>query len=348
MNGEPFGLPTDRAGSDLTPVAYYLEKWAVDDTERMAVSALINAVLEAASRLSKRIARGAIPGDLSAQLGVNTDGDNQKALDLASHDLFVQLLSDAGATSILSEEAELPVKNSRGNGFAVAIDPLDGSGNVGLGAPLGTFFSIIPETPGTDPFAKLGKEIVAAGYVSYGNSLDLGFSVGEGLVLATFDPFVGSFLVLNEHVGIKADTSDLAFNASVRNHTDQGIAAYLADTLSGQPHGKSYNMRWLGAAVGELHRIIHRGGVFLYVGDERPGYENGRLRHLYEANPIAFLMQQAGGAATDGSVAILEKPIASHHARTPLVFGSVNEVNTISNYVAGTPAYCRSGLKWPK
>lgn len=330
-----FELRTDAPDNRRRSVPAYLRDWKGSDDRRWQIAALIEAISRGGQALAVRIARGAVPGDLSALSGVNSDGDDQKALDVASHDLFVSLLLKAGATSVLSEEADLPVKSGRDEGYAVAIDPLDGSGNVGLGAPLGTFFSIIPEAPGVDPFTRPGNDIVAAGYVSYGNSLDIAFSVGNGLVLATYDPVDTQFVILDENAMVKPDTAELAFNASVRSYTEEGVAFYLADCMAGVggPRGKNFNMRWLGAAVGELHRIVRRGGIFLYVGDDRPGYATGRLRHLYEANPIAFLMQQAGGAATDGARPILSKAVASYHSRTPLVFGSINEVNKLSQYI---------------
>ncbi|MFB2563971.1 class 1 fructose-bisphosphatase [Rhizobium sp. IMFF44] len=330
-----FKLKTDALDHRRSSVTAYLRDWKASDAQRWQIAALIEAITRGAQALAVRIARGAVPGDLSALSGVNSDGDNQKALDVASHDLFVSLLLKAGATSVLSEEADLPVRSGRDEGYAVAIDPLDGSGNVGLGAPLGTFFSIIPQAPGVDPFTLRGNDIVAAGYVSYGNSLDMAFSVGNGLVLATFDPVDTQFVILDESAKVKPDTAELAFNASVRRYTEAGVSAYLADCMAGAegPRGKNFNMRWVGAAVGELQRIVHRGGIFLYVGDDRPGYSSGRLRHLYEANPIAFILQQAGGAATDGAQPILSKAVASYHARTPLVFGSINEVNKLSQYI---------------
>ncbi len=316
----------------------YLAAWAGHDDGLLSITALIRSILEGAAILAARIAAGRLPGDPGRLVGANTDGDRQKSIDVGSHRLFVDLLLEAGAAEILSEEADKPETNDNGGPFAVAIDPLDGSGNVGLGAPLGTLFSILPVANDGDTFLQPGKAQAAAGYVSYGNSVDLGFSVGEGFVLATMDPETGRFLILRENVSLPAETSDLAFNASVYRHLEPGMRRYVDDCLQGKdgPRSRNFNMRWLGAAVGELHRIMQHGGLFFYVGDQRPGYELGRLRHVYEANPIAFLCAAAGGKATDGILPILDQRPSSHHGRIPLVFGSSAEVEMIASYIQNT------------
>ncbi|GGB07120.1 fructose-1,6-bisphosphatase class 1 [Brucella endophytica] len=329
-------LEGDASALNHKPVERYLSDWAAGDTDRQSIAELLEAILRGAAVLSKRIAAGKLPGDPGRLVGSNTDGDQQKSIDVGSHRLFVDLLVAAGAAQVLSEEAELPVMGQAGGKYAVAIDPLDGSGNVGLGAPLGTLFSILPNRAGNDPFLQPGREQVAAGYVSYGNSVDLGFSVGEGLVFATMDPESGRFLIVAEKAMLPRATAELAYNASVYRHLSLGMKAYVDDCLQGKagPRGRDFNMRWLGAAVGELHRIFQKGGLFFYVDDQRPGYEQGRLRHVYEANPIAFLCAEAGGKASDGRQAILEKQPQTYHGRTSLIFGSAEEVDTICDYIA--------------
>ncbi|OAP38513.1 fructose 1,6-bisphosphatase [Sinorhizobium glycinis] len=334
----PATLASDEASFRHESVDEYLSTWAGEDRSRQRVTALINGVLDAACLLSERIATGSLEGDPARLVGSNSDGDAQKAIDVASHALFVEILEQAGAGRILSEEADEPVV-FKGSGFGVAIDPIDGSGNLGLGAPVGTLFSIIPFTETEDPFLTSGRRQVAAGYVSFGNTIDLGFSVGDGMLLATMHPQTGEFLIVRRQVRIPPDTSELAFNASVHRHLPSGLSLYVQDCLGGRegPRGRDFNMRWLGSAVGELHRIVLRGGVFFYAADKRPGYQNGRLRLVYEANPIAFLMEQAGGRATDGISAILDRVPTSHHCRTPLVFGSATEVELIASYLNSNP-----------
>lgn len=335
---DPMKLELDGDDSKLKqkPVEGYLCDWAGGATDRQSVAKLLEAILRGSVILSNRIAAGKLPGDPGQLVGSNTDGDRQKSIDVGSHLLFADLLIAAGAAQVLSEEAELPIMGQAGGTYAVAIDPLDGSGNVGLGAPLGTLFSILPYRARTDPFLQPGCEQVAAGYVSYGNSVDLGFSVGDGLVLATMDPESGRFLIVAESVALPRETADLAFNASVYRHLRPGMKAYVDDSLQGKagPRDHDFNMRWLGAAVGELHRILQKGGLFFYVDDQRPGYEQGRLRHVYEANPIAFLCASAGGKASDGHQPILEKQPQSYHGRTSLIFGSADEVDTVCGYIA--------------
>ncbi|OLP53177.1 fructose-bisphosphatase [Rhizobium rhizosphaerae] len=316
----------------------YLADWAGQDGAKVEVAGVIRALLEASRRLAARIAEGALPGDPGLPAGSNTDGDTQKRIDVASHDLFVELLTEAGVAIILSEEAEAPVIGKAGGRLAVAVDPLDGSSNVGTGAPLGTIFSILP-AEGDDPFLVPGRRQIAAGYVSYGHTVDLGFSVGHGVVLATFSPSQQTFLITGSATSLAGDAKELAFNASVTPHLAPAMRRFVEDCWTGKagPRGKSYNMRWLGALVGDLHRILKRKGLFFYVGDARPGYAQGRLRHVYECNPIAFLVEQAGGKATDGVTPLLDLVPTGHHARVPLVFGAAAEVDAVADYLqAGT------------
>lgn len=332
-------LLNNTADAKRQSVKDYLCAWAGQNTQRLRVAVLVEAVLDGAKTLAAILAAGAIAGDPGELVGSNTDGDMQKAIDVASHELFLDLLKAAGAAQVLSEEAEQP-SCFEDHGLGVAIDPLDGSGNVGTGAPVGTLFSIIPFHKGEDPFLKCGREQVAAGYVSFGNSVDLGFTVGDGLVLATLSDETGEFVVVRDRAKIERETSSLAYNASVYRHLRPAVRSYVDDCLSGKEgtRQRDFNMRWIGAAVGDLHRIILKGGLFFYVGDNRPGYENGRLRHVYEANPVAFLMLAADGKATDGTIDILDKLPTSHHGRTPLIFGSAAEVDVLSLYYSN-PLY---------
>lgn len=331
----PLVLAGDSETVDAQSVADYLDGWTGGDALRVATADAIKAILFGAGRLAARIARGSLPGDPGKLVGVNTDQDNQKSIDVGSHQLFVDLLTAAGVASILSEEADQPVPGKAGGLIAVAVDPLDGSGNVGLGAPLGTIFSIVPGDS-DEPFLRPGNRQIAAGYVSYGNSVDLGFSVGDGVIFATFDPASGVFLITRRNVTLPEHASELAFNASVYRHLSAEMRAYVDDTFAGKdgPRGRNFNMRWLGAAVGDLHRIFQRGGLFFYVSDRRPGYEKGRLRLVYEANPIAFLCKQAGGKATDGLNPILDIEPKAYHERSSLVFGVAEEVDIVREYFA--------------
>ena len=299
------------------------------------LAGIVLAIAGAAPALADRLALGHLPGDPAAIVGVNESGDRQKALDVGAHEFLLAALAAADVGAVLSEEAEDVTVLSDSGAYDVAIDPIDGSGSIGIGAPLGLLFAVFP----AGGFLRSGREVVAAGYVSFGHSIDLGFSLGDGVSIATFDRRSGRFHVTDTGVTLAPETTVIAYNASNARHVAPGLKAYLADLVAGAdgPRGHDTNMRWLAAAVGELHRIMRQGGVFLYPADSRPEYGSGHLRLLYEAFPIAFLMEQAGGAATDGRQPILQRTAETLHQQTPLIFGSRAEVATISRYLDATP-----------
>ncbi|MBE3638227.1 class 1 fructose-bisphosphatase [Mangrovicoccus algicola] len=295
---------------------------------------VVAAIAAALPPLALRLAAGHLPGDPAAIVGVNDSGDRQKALDVAAHDHLILALKAAGARLVLSEEAEEVALLTPGGRWDVVIDPIDGSGSIGIGAPLGLLFAIYPAGP--EGVLRRGREAVAAGYASFGHSLDFGFSLGQGVHVATWDPLLAVFVMTRNDLALAPGTKSIAYNASNERHWVPGLQRYAADLRAGStgPRGKDFNMRWLAAAVGELHRILLQGGAFLYPADRRSGYENGRLRLCYEAVPIAFLIEQAGGRATDGRRDILDILPDAPHQHTPLVFGAADEVDTIAKYLA--------------
>lgn len=295
---------------------------------------LVAALAHALPPLADRLAAGRLHGDPEAVVGVNDSGDRQKALDVAAHDHMLAALAAAGVRKVLSEEAEEIIDLNPEGAFDVAIDPIDGSGSIGIGAPLGMLFSILPAAP--EGFLRTGRAVVAAGYASFGHSCDFGFSLGDGVTIATFDRELGGFRIAREGVTLAPETKSVAYNASNERHWPEGLQAWLRDVRAGKdgPRGKDFNMRWLGAAVGDMHRILLQGGVFLYPADRRKGYESGRLRLLYEAVPMAFLVEQAGGQATDGTMPILDRLPQKPHEHAPLVFGASGEVELIGRYLA--------------
>lgn len=300
-------------------------------------AAIVLAIADAVIPLADRLAAGRLDGEPDAIVGINESGDKQKALDLAAHEHMLAALRSAGVARVLSEEAESVIELNPDGAWDVAIDPIDGSGSIGIGAPLGTLFSILPTA--ADGFLRSGRAVVAAGYASFGHSVDFGFSLGDGVSIATYDRRAGQFRVVATAVKVAAVTNSIAYNASNERHWATALRGYVRDLLAGAegPRGREFNMRWLAAAVGELHRILLQGGVFLYPGDSRAGYAQGRLRLVYEAVPIAFLMEQAGGSATDGTTAILDLTPREPHAHTPLIFGAADEVTTIGRYIGGKP-----------
>ncbi|RJL16502.1 class 1 fructose-bisphosphatase [Paracoccus siganidrum] len=302
-------------------------------------AAIIRAIAEAQPPLAARLAAGRLHGDPTEIVGVNDSGDRQKALDVGAHHHMVAVLARAGVRKVLSEEVEAVIDLNPDGAFDVAMDPIDGSGSIGIGAPLGMLFSVLPAAP--QGFLRTGRAVVAAGYASFGHSMDFGWSLGDGTHVAGFDAQAGAFRMVRENVTLKPEASTLAYNASNERHWAPGLQAWVREIRAGKDgqRGRDFNMRWLAAAVGELHRILLQGGAFLYPADARPGYERGRLRLIYECAPIAFLIEQAGGGASDGEGAILDRQPAGHHDMSPLIFGAADEVRTILAHIAASDSH---------
>ncbi len=285
--------------------------------------------------IAKRIARSGIAEDLGAARGTNTDGDTQKALDVIADEAFVAALKTSAVRYLASEEQDEVIPLDPNGTLALAIDPLDGSSNIDTNASIGSIFAIhrAAESPAAS-FLRPGREMLAAGYAIYGPQCCLMVSFGEGVVKYVLDPETGRFTLLGRIPDIPAEAQEYAINASNYRHWPAPIRAYVDDRVAGTegPAGRNFNMRWIASLVAETHRIMTRGGIFLYPKDSRKGYENGRLRLLYECAPIAFLVEQAGGRATDGISAILDAVPLTLHARTPLVFGSANKVMRVVTY----------------
>lgn len=296
-------------------------------TER-ELARLIEAIAEGSVAVALRLAQGRLTGDPTAVVGVNDSGDKQKALDMAAHDHFLALFRGLSVRSVLSEEADaVETLNPEGQ-YDIAMDPIDGSGSIGIGAPLGALFAIFPAG---ETFLRRGREMVAACYVSFGHSVDFGFSTGQGVAIAALDPVSGMYHVDAPDVRVKPETATVAFNASNHRRWPDALRGYIDGLIAGKdgPRGKDFNMRWIAAAVGDLHRILRQGGVFMYPADTRPAYTEGFLRLAYEAFPIAFLIEQAGGIASDGAGPILDRVPEHLHDRTPLYFGSSGEMTAL-------------------
>jgi len=317
----------------------YLEEWAGDDLERQAVADTTRIIAESCCAISEIIALGPLAGALGAEHGSNVDGDVQKELDIRANDLIIEELRSAPVAWAASEELDDPVELNKGAPMYVAIDPLDGSSNIDTNVSVGTIFSVMPMkcgNGGTDAecFLQKGDRQVAAGYVIYGPQTALVMTLGDGTHIFTLNPDTGEFCLTMPGVKIAEDTHEFAINSSNSRRWDGHVRAYVDDCLKGEegPHNKNYNTRWIASLVAECHRILSRGGIFLYPGDRRPGYQSGRLRLAYECNPIAFLTEQAGGAASDGHQRILEIEPGDIHQRVPMIFGSVNEVALVDQY----------------
>ena len=285
--------------------------------------------------LAITIAQGPLGQTLGAAVGENTDGDSQKALDVMADAEFADALSGAQVRWYASEEQDEVVELDPKGRYALAIDPLDGSSNIDVNVSIGTIFSIFEA--GNDALASFlrpAHEQIAAGYIIYGPQTALMVTFGQGTQHYVLDPQSQRFRLVNAAVSLPENASEFAINASNYNHWKKPVRAYIDDCLAGAegPRGHSFNMRWVASLVAETHRILSRGGIFLYPSDDRPGYDRGRLRMVYEAAPIAFLVEQAGGRATDGSDRILDKTATTLHGRTPLVFGSSEKVARVAAY----------------
>lgn len=311
----------------------------------------IMALATVAIGLAHDIATGPLRAAHSAKVGQNADGDGQTSLDVAADEAFIEALAAADVRWFASEERETISELDGGGHWAVAIDPLDGSSNIDTNVSIGTIFSIFDaRADGEASFLRPGREQAAAGYIIYGPQTAMILTVGEGVALFVLDRERG-FVLVGQDLRIPPHAAEFAINASNYRHWSPPIRAYIDDCLAGSegPRGINFNMRWIASLVAEAHRIMVRGGIFLYPADSRDGYQKGRLRHVYECAPIALLVERAGGLATDACDAILDKVPASLHARTPFVFGSREKVARVAAYhempdAEVAPLFGRRGL----
>ncbi len=301
---------------------------------------LIRTLLAACKEISFRVSQGALAGVLGSTLSENVQGEQQKKLDVISNQIILDTLRESGYVKAISSEEEEEVVgcNPEGN-YLVSFDPLDGSSNTDINSLIGTIFSIshAPQwMDANDPAAFLqpGSQQVAAGYVLYGPSTMLAMTTGRGTHMYTLDKTHGGFLLTQANVQVPEDTAEFAINTSNQRHWQAPMQKYVADLLAGTegPRGKDYNMRWVAAMVGDIHRVLRRGGIFAYPFDKRNPKKPGKLRLLYEANPMAFLTEQAGGLASTGNGRIMEIMPQEIHQRVPVIIGSKNEVEACLEY----------------
>ena len=287
------------------------------------------AVASASVKIAALSRQNGLGEHLGAVLGdENADGDEQKALDVAADEHIENALRTASVAAYLSEEREGAVMLSDKGSLLVACDPLDGSSNIDTNLTVGTIFSLLPFDGST--LLMSGDMQMASGFFAYGPQTTLLLTIGQGVKAFCLDDS-GDYRRMDWQVAIPRTASEFAINASNSRHWQAEINGYVSDLLAGKtgPRGKNFNMRWAGSLVADAFRIFRRGGIFLYPSDQRDGYEKGRLRLVYEAHPIAFLVEQAGGLAYDGQVRILEITPDELHQRVPLIFGSSDEVDLI-------------------
>ncbi len=325
---------------------------------------LVLGIAQACKAISAQVAHGVL-ADVYGEAGTaNIQGEEQKKLDVVANEIFIRTTEWAGVlTGLASEEMEeprqIPAGFPRGR-YLLVFDPLDGSSNIDVNVAVGSIFSILcsPE-PGRDAraadFLQQGATQVAAGYAIYGPATVLVLTVGHGVVAFTLDPVLGEFLLTHREVRVPESTHEFAINASNSRFWEPPVRRYVEECLAGSPgpRGKDFNMRWIASLVAEAHRILTRGGVFLYPRDSKDPSKSGRLRLLYECNPIGMLVEQAGGRASTGEGPVLDVTPAALHERIGFVFGSREEVERIERYHAepapesgdtDTPLFNQRGL----
>ena len=302
---------------------------------------LIEVVARACKAISNSVSKGALAGVLGAAGTDNVQGEAQKKLDVISNEILIEANEWGGhLAAMVSEEMEqpylMPEPYPRG-GFLLLIDPLDGSSNIDVNVAVGTIFSVLKcpvgvTSPDEGAFLQNGASQVAAGFAVYGPSTILVLTVGNGTVGFTLDRELGSFILTQPDIRIPADTAEFAINASNSRNWDPHIKRYIEECLAGKegPRGKDFNMRWVASMVADVYRILTRGGVFMYPADAK--HKEGRLRLMYEANPIAFVVEQAGGAATNARVRLMDIRPTRLHQRIGVVLGSKNEVERVASY----------------
>ena len=306
---------------------------------------LIEVVARACKTISMAVGKGALGGVLGDAGTGNVQGEAQKKLDVLSNDILLEANAWGGhLAGLASEEMDhsqpIPDAFQRGN-YLLLFDPLDGSSNIDVNISVGTIFSVLrcPDdvtTPGDEHFLQPGTAQVCAGYTTYGPSTMLVLTVGHGTHAFTLDREIGSFMMTSRDIAIPAETREFAVNMSNQRHWEPPMQAWVADMLAGKdgPRGKDFNMRWVASMVADVHRILTRGGVFSYPIDAKCRDKGGKLRLMYEANPMAFIVEQAGGAASTGRQRMLEVMPRKLHQRVPVFLGSRDEVARAVEYHA--------------
>lgn len=310
----------------------YMDDHAGADPLRRAVTDAVAALARASIEISELTGCGALAGITGQTEGRNTDGDIQKDLDLRADRIIRAALEPLPIAAIASEEAMESEILYPAAPISIAVDPLDGSSNIDTNMSVGTIFSILP-TPRDirATFTQPGASQLAAGFFVYGPQTSLVLTLGRGVDIFTLDRSANLFKLIRSAVQIPADTAEFAINASNQRHWEPPVQAFIEDCMAGASgeRGKDFNMRWIGSLVAEAYRILTRGGIFLYPADARDGYGEGRLRLVYEANPMAFIMEQAGGEASTGRQRILDLAPGALHQRVPLIMGSRDKVRRL-------------------
>ena len=327
----------------ITLMQYLIEQQRKQQWINSDLRLLVEVVSRACKAISIAIGKGALAGVLGGAGSENVQGEAQKKLDVISNEILLEANEWGGHLAAMASEEmdhphQIPHRFPRGE-FLLLFDPLDGSSNIDVNISVGTIFSVLrcPEgvaEPDEKAFLQPGTQQVCAGYAVYGPSTLLVLTLGHGVVCFTLDRETGSFILTQEGLQIPESTREFAINASNMRFWEAPVRRYIDELLAGKsgPRGQDFNMRWVASMVADVHRIMTRGGIFMYPRDTKDPTKAGKLRLMYEANPMAFIVEQAGGAATNGRQRILEIRPESLHQRVAVILGSKNEVERVTRY----------------
>ena len=329
--------------SKISLTRYLVEQQRVAGHIPSELRLLLEVVARACKSISQAVNKGALGGVLGSAGSENVQGEVQKRLDIIANEVLIEANEWGGhLAAMASEEMEgiyvVPNRYPKGE-YLLLFDPLDGSSNIDVNVSIGTIFSVLKKPEGDrgveeKDFLQKGCQQVAAGYCVYGPQTTMVLTVGDGVAMFTLDREQGSFVLTQENVTIPEDTKEFAINMSNMRHWDTPVKTYIDECLQGKegPRGKDFNMRWIASMVADVHRIMTRGGVFMYPWDKREPNKPGKLRLMYEANPMSWLVEQAGGASTNGRQRILDIQPTHLHERVSVILGSKNEVERITSY----------------
>ncbi|MBP6720613.1 MAG: class 1 fructose-bisphosphatase [Rhodoferax sp.] len=321
---------------------YLVEQQRMEGHIPAELRLLLEVVARASKSISQSVNKGALGDVMGGADSENIQGEMQKKLDIIANEVLIEANEWGGhLAAMASEEMEgiyvVPNRYPQGE-YLLLFDPLDGSSNIDVNVSIGTIFSVLKKPEGVgvseQDFLQPGCNQVAAGYCIFGPQTTLALTVGDGVAMFTLDREQGSFVLTEENVRIPEDTKEFAINMSNMRHWDTPIKRYIDECLQGTegPRGKDFNMRWIASMVADVHRILTRGGIFMYPWDKREPGKPGKLRLMYEANPMSWLIEQAGGAATNGKERILDIQPTQLHQRVSVILGSKNEVQRVTAY----------------
>lgn len=319
----------------MTTLTDYLN----DYSPNPALSDVITTVTDVGKTISQLLRKGALADILGEAGNQNVQGEDQKKLDVLANDLLLDALAkNTHCAGVASEELDDATPANADGSLLVLFDPLDGSSNIDINMAVGTIFSILPyqrqgQVSENADFLQAGNQQLAAGYLLYGTSTVLALTIADHVVMFSLDPDTNDYVLIQKNVQIDADTSEYAINASNYRYWRAPMQQYIDELIAGETgvRGRDFNTRWVAAMVGDVHRILCRGGLFTYPFDTKYANKAGKLRLMYEANPMSLLIERAGGAATDAVNRILDIEPTDIHQRVPVVLGSKNEVDYVKN-----------------